>query len=334
MALRSATARLQQDLPRLQTEVVTGKFADSGLSLGAESRKLISFHGDIAHVQQLIDTNEQVKTRLVSSQEGMTYLNNLANGLVNAVGIVMGDDSQYSTAQQSAKNMVAEITSVLNTQVNGVFIFAGLDVENRPMSDYDTGGGKAAFDAAFLGHFGFTKNDPAAAGITKADIETFLTTVIEPSFQGAGWTTDYSSATDEAVTSRISAGVTAETSVSANEEAFRELMMASVVATELFDSNLNSEALIGTSEFVISRAGSAGGDLTKLQGRLGLVENRLERVNQSLSAQQTLLEQFAAELEAVDSYEAGIELNTLLTQVEVSYQITARIKSLSLMNYL
>jgi flagellar hook-associated protein 3 FlgL len=324
---------MQTDLPRLQTELVTGQYADSGLALGAESRKLVSFVGEIDHVQQMIDTNSQVQTRLTASQKGMTYLGDLADGLVNAVAIVMGDTNQYPTAQQTAANTVDEIASVLNTQINGVFIFSGLNVDNQPISDYTTGPAKAAFDAAFLGFFGFDKNDPAAAALTPTDIQNFLTTQVDPLYMGAGWTANVSAASDEVITSRISNGVTADTSVSANEEGFRELMMASVVAMEFFDSNLNAEALLEVSDFVISHAGSASGDLTKVRGRTGLVENRMERLNDSLTAQKGLLEQFASEMVAVDSYQTGIELNTVLTQIEVSYQITSRIQSLSLMDY-
>lgn len=109
--------------------------------------------------------------------------------------------------------------------------------------------------------------------------------------------------------------------------------MASVVATELFDSNLNGDALLEVADFVISQAGSAGGDLVKVRGRVGLVENRLARLNEELTAEKGLLETFASELVAVDSYDTSVELNTLLTQIEISYQITARIQSLSLMDY-
>ena len=197
-----------------------------------------------------------------------------------------------------------------------------------------TGPGKAAFDNAFLTYFGFDRYDPAAAALRRTDIDNFITTQVEPMFMGAGWTANMSSATDEVVNSRISAGVVAETSVSANEDAFRELMMSAVVASELFDSNLGADALVGASQFIIARAGSASGAITKVQGRVGLVENRLTRVNEALDQQKTLFTQFAGELESVDSYDAGIKLNTLLTQIEVSYQITARIQGLSLMNYL
>ena len=62
---------------------------------------------------------------------------------------------------------------------------------------------KAAFDAGFLSFFGFTKNAPAAANITAAQMDNFLTTVVEPQFLGAGWQGTWSNATDEGITSRI-----------------------------------------------------------------------------------------------------------------------------------
>jgi flagellar hook-associated protein 3 FlgL len=334
LALRNSTARLQGSLPGLQQEVVNGKHNDVGLALGAETRKLASFVADIDHTQRLIDTNEQVGTRLTATQESMTRMNNLADDLTNAVGIVMGHSGQNYAARQTAENVIAEMTSILNTQVNGVFVFSGLNADEKPMSDYETGGAKAAFDTAFQTYFGFGKNDAAAASITRAQIDDFMTTQVEPMFLGAGWNTNMSSATDEVMVSRISAEVTADTSVSANESSFRHLMLASVVATELYDSAMGAEAISGVSEYVISNAGTAAGSLTELQGQVGLVQERVERANEALISQKSLLETFASELESVDPYEKSIELNTLLTQIEVSYSVTARIQQLSLMNYL
>lgn len=334
LALRNSTARLQESLPRLQEEMVSGKYDDAGLALGAETRKLTSFLNDIDHTKRLIDTNAQVDTRLSMTQESMSRLSELASDLTNAVGIVLGQPSQSSAAETTANNAIAEMTSILNTQVNGVFIFSGVNADNAPMNDYETGGGKAAFDAAFLSYFGFAKNDPAAASITRTQIEDFLTTSVEPLFLGAGWTANMSTATDEVMSSRISAGVIADTSVSANEEPFRQLMLASVVASELYDSEMGAEALVGVSEYVISKTGTATGGLTKRQGEVGLVEERLARATDQLITQRSLLETFASDLESVDAYEKSIELSTLLTQIEVSYSVTSKIKSLSLMNYL
>lgn len=334
LALRSATARMQSSLPGLQQEMVTGKHYDSGLALGAESRKLSSFLGDIDHTKRLIDTNNQISTRLKMIQQSMGQLSTLGSDLQNAVGIVMGDAGQYSTAQATAANTVAEVTSILNGQVNGVFLFSGLNADEKPISDYDTGGGKAAFDAAFTNYFGFDKNDAAAASITRAQMDDFLETEVKPLFTGPGWNASMSSATDDVIVSRISPEVTAKTSVSANEQSIRELMMSAVVASELFDGNLGADALQGASEFTISHAGSAVAGLTEVQGQTGLVEERINRANSQLSAQKSLLESFATDLESVDPYETSIKVNTLLTQLEVSYSITARIQSMSIMNYL
>ena len=333
LALRTSLARLQNDLPRLQTEVVTGKHSDTGLALGAESRKLAAFKNDISHIERLIDTNAQVGTRLAMSQESMGRLNDLASELMNSVAIVMGQEGQDFAAKLTSDSVMEEMTSILNTQVNGVFLFGGVNASDKPIADYPGGPMDAAFDAAFVGYFGFTQNDPAAAAISKTDIETFLSTTIEPMFMGADWGLNLSSATDETQTARISPEVSTSASVSANEDAFRRLMMAAVVGAEFFESGLGGEAMQGASEFVIAQAGASAGALTELQGEVGLVEERVRRANDRLEVQMTLLETFAAEMESVDSFEASIELNTLLTQIETSYSITARIQQLSIMNY-
>lgn len=334
LALRNATSQLQSRLPELQTEMVTGKHYDSGLVLGSQSRKLVSFKNDIDQLSRLMDTNAQASTRMSMTQDSMTRLNDLASEVQNAVGIAMGHAGSNFSAQLTATNAVAELTSILNTQANGAFIFGGLNASNQPIQDYETGPAKAAFDAAFSGYFGFAKDDAAAANITATQMDDFLTNVVEPMFMGADWYTNFSTATDEVVTSRVSSGVTLDTSVSANEKSFRQLMLASVTASELYDSNISNAGLQQVTEYVILQAGSSAGNLTELQGRAGLVEERLTRANDALSSQKTLLEQFASEMESVDPYETSIELNSLLTQIETSYSITSRIQQLSIMRFL
>lgn len=334
LALRNTTARMQAMLPRLQQELVTSKHYDNGLALGSQNRKLVSFKNDIDHMQRLIDTNSAASTRLEMTQDSMGRMNSLASELMNAIGIVMGHDGQRSAVKLSASNVLAEMTSILNTQAGGEFIFAGLNASQKPIQDYATGPAKAAFDAAFSTYFGFTKNDPAAAAITQADMQNFLTTQIEPMFTGPAWNTNVSSATDDVMVSRISPEVTAKTSVSANEQPFRQLMLASVVASELYDSNVGGGALDAVSEFTLSKAGSSAGGLTELQGRAGLVEERLTRANDGLKSQKSLFETFASDMESIDPYQTSIELNSLLTQIETSFSITSRIKNLSIMQYL
>ena len=90
---------------------------------------------------------------------------------------------------------------------------------------------------AFLSYFGFTQNDPAAANITAAQMDNFMTTVVEPQFLGAGWQGNWSNATDERHPSAASRSTKrSQTSVSANDDGMRKLAMAAATVADLFDS--------------------------------------------------------------------------------------------------
>ena len=61
-----------------------------------------------------------------------------------------------------------------------------------------------------------------------------------------------------------------------------------------------------------------------------IVENATERLENLSRVHQTQL----SELEGVDPYEAATRLTNLETQLRASYEITAQLNSLSLLNYL
>ncbi len=67
---------------------------------------------------------------------------------------------------------------------------------------------------------------------------------------------------------------------------------------------------------------------------LGISEARVKKANTSLQAQIKLINTHITDLEGVDTYEASTRMNTLLTQVETSYTLTARIQRFSLIDFL
>ena len=161
----------------------------------------------------------------------------------------------------------------------------------------------------------------------------FLDNVLAPQFAGAGWTAAYSSATDEVLSARIGPGIVADTSVSANEKGFRDLMLGAVVARELGNAPLSQQARDSAALFAITRAKSGGSEITTVQARVGLVENRIEGQNTTMTSQVDVLTRLAGNLEGVDPYEVSTRINQLLTQIEASYVTTARIQQLSILRY-
>ena len=334
LALRSSTARLQASLPNLQQEMVTGLHADSGMSLGSQTATLATVKNDITNIERLYDTNNRVMTRMSMAQSGLDQLNTLAQEVVNAIGLTLGDDSQKDAVATSAQNAVMELTTVLNRQADGIYLFAGDNADTAPLIEYEGTALQAAFDTAFQTYFGFPKTDAAAAGITAAQVNDFITTVAEPLFTGAGWTTNVSSASDTLQRARVEDGLTVDVSVSANEDAFQQIAIGSILASEFYQTEIGGEGLFAVGEYAAETVATAISGLTKIQGQLGLREERVARANDSLSVQKDLFETYVVDLDGVDAYQAAIKLNTLITQIEVSYSVTSRIQNLSLIQFL
>ncbi|MCG6859118.1 MAG: flagellar hook-associated family protein, partial [Salaquimonas sp.] len=87
-------------------------------------------------------------------------------------------------------------------------------------------------------------------------------------------------------------------------------------------------------EFSVGKLSSGIDDTGALQGRLGIVEQRVENSTERVDYQETVLKQGISDLEEVDSYETAMRINELLSGIEASYSVTAKIQGLSIMNYI
>lgn len=335
-ALSYQLMRLQSDLAKAQTEVVTGKHADVGVTLGARTGQAVALNRDIDRLNSMIDTNGLVATRLDATQEALTRLTGEAESFLSALTVSGGGESGRLIQQQNATNALETLTSVLNTSLNGEYIFAGVNTDVKPINDYGAAGSlnKTAFDAAFFGHFGFAQSDPAAVSISASDMTDFLDNVVEPMFTGSDWENNWSNATDEVITSRIALNETAETSVSANVSGVRKLAMAASLVSDLLQAPLNENAREALIERTRTLVGEAISDVQYVQAKVGLVQTRVNNANERLAMQVDIMTTNLGDLQGVDPYEASTRVNSLLTQIETSYALTARIQQLSLLDHL
>jgi flagellar hook-associated protein 3 FlgL len=193
---------------------------------------------------------------------------------------------------------------------------------------------RAAMESAFATYFGFAHTSPAASTVDQASMETFLTTVIEPQFMGADWTTNWSNATDETITARITLTETSSASVSANMDGARRLMMATATVAVFFDGNLNKNAQQAVLERASSMTGQSVSNFGQTQAQTGIIEQRIVGASERLQMQIDIFEGKISDLEGIDAYEASTRVSTLLAQIETAYTLTSRIRQLSLVRYL
>ena len=334
-ALRYSTMRTQSTLVDAQKEAATGKLADTGLALGARTAQAVSFTRDLDRLNGIVDSNALVSSRLASTQAALAQMAGTAQNFLATLTASASGDASTTVTQASAKATLEALSSIVNTSLNGEHLFAGINTDIEPLNGFDPASpAKAAFDAAFLSHFGFAQSDPGAANITAAQMDAFLTVAVEPQFQGSGWQANWSNAADQRIVSRIALNETTDTSVSANNDGLRKLTMAAAAIADLFSSNLSTAGKQQLVTRAVALVGEAIGDLATLQSQTGIVQKRVTDASERIEMQATLFERHIIEMEGVDPYEASTRVSDLLSHIETSYALTARIQQLSLLRFL
>ena len=335
-AVRTQLMKMQAELIKVEREVVTGRVADAGLELGSRTGHSISLQRDVERLRGIIDSNALASSRLEATQHGLQTLADLAQRYLGTMTAASSGAVEPEIALSEAQTAVTTITGVLNASLNGENLFAGVNTDVVPINDFFAAGSPArtAMETAFSTHFGFSHTAPAASAIDAAAMQTFLTTVIEPQFMGADWTTNWSNASDDTITARITLNETSSASVSGNIEGARKLMMAAASVTVFFDGNLNANARRSVMEHASSMTGQAVSSISQVQAQTGIVEQRLTGASERLQMQINIFEGKISDLEGVDPYDASTRVSTLLAQIETAYTLTSRIRQLSLVRYL
>jgi flagellar hook-associated protein 3 FlgL len=230
--LRQSVLQMQSDLATGETELSTGSYADLGVTLGAGISESISLQSETSLLQTITNTNQTVSTRLNVTQTVLANLQASAQDLLNSLVQGNGSNSNAATIQELGQSDLQSLISSLNTSLNGDYIFAGTNTGTRPIEDYyaPAAPNKTATDAAFLATFGIPQTSSSVSAITGASLQNFLDNQFSSLFQGAGWSSSWSSASSQTLTSQISGSQTVNSSVSANNAVFQQLAQAYTMA--------------------------------------------------------------------------------------------------------
>ncbi len=152
-------------------------------------------------------------------------------------------------------------------------------------------------------------------------------------FSDPAWGNTWSSASDQVISNRIDTSTTVSTSVSANESAMRKLAEAYTVVGYLGFDGLGSDAQKAILAKANTLVGSGNDGLVAIQASLGGVQNQVTQATDRLQTQQSIITTHIDSLEGIDPTEAKVKIDTLTTQIEMSYSLTAKLLQMSLLNY-
>jgi flagellar hook-associated protein 3 FlgL len=334
-SLRYSITNNQSALSKASKEATTGRFADPGLQLGTSTGRDVGLRAEMSFMDQIVDTNELVTGRLDVTQNRITQLGTTAQDFLKSLIAARDADGGQRILLPSASANLQDLIGALNVSYNGSFLFAGLDTQNAPIANYTAGStSKNAVDADFLAAFGFAQSSANVSTITPAQMQTFLDTSFDAEFASPAWNTNWSTATDQTLTSRISTTEVVDTSVSANQPGFRKLAEAYTMLTDLGNTGLSQATFQTVVDKAISLVSGAIYDLAVLGGSVGAIQERVSNATDKLKMQHDILNEQVVSMEEVDPSEASVRVNALQNQIDTALALTARLQKISLINYL
>lgn len=336
-APRLAVAEMQRQLMDRQTEAATGRKVDVGLDLGSRTHQAVSLRYDFDLNNTQKDVNGVTSAQLELTQNVLTSMNNLAHDFTSTVVGARNAVNGQQVVKQAAEQALAGLTALLNTDHDGQFIFAGVNSSNSPVAKYQSSppsAAKQALDAAFLAQFGFSQNSPLAASITGTQMDSFIDGVLSGQFSPANWSANWSSASDQNRVARVDQNQTLAIPVNANMQPMRDLVMALTAALDLGTGNLSQGTFQALVDKSAALAGKASGGFGDVQALVGNVQQEVSSATERITSKNNILNREINALESVDPYEAATRVNTLTSQLEASYSLTARLSRLSLLNYI
>jgi flagellar hook-associated protein 3 FlgL len=336
-SLVAPVMQAQSQLTSAMTEESTGQYANLGLQLGDQSGYELSLKEQVGQLQTLTTGNSVVSTSLSTAQNALTAIQTTAQTALNDLAAWTPTGDSGPSLQSLGQSGLEALISGANTTSGDQYVFGGINSATAPISDYystPTSAAKTAIDQAFQTTFGVLPSDPGAANISASDMQSFLSGPFAALFQGASWSTDWSSASSDNTSATIAPGQTVTTSTNANQPGFQQLAQTYTMLSEFGGSALSSDAQQAVATAASSLVSQGVNSMINTQADLGSSQSAVTSANNSMSAQLTIVQDQLGNLDNVNSTTTATEISALTNQIQMAYELTSRLQTLNLAQYL
>jgi flagellar hook-associated protein 3 FlgL len=327
----------QSTLTTAMTEESTGQYADLGLQLGDQSGYELSLKEQVSLIQTLTSGNSLVSSNLATAQNALSAIGASAQTAMSALTVWTPSANSGATLQTTGQSALQALIASTNATSGDQYVFGGINSAVAPVADYystPTSAAKTAVDQAFQTAFGVLPSDLAAASISAPAMQSFLVGPFAALFSGAAWTSDWSSASSTNTSAEIAPGQTVASSTNANEPVFQDLAQAYTMLSEFGGSQLSGAAQQAVASAASSLITQGQESLTNVQAALGATQSAVTDANNSMSSQSTILQKQIDALDNIDPNATAAQINSLTNQIQMAYELTARLQQMNLAQYL
>ncbi|WP_296479330.1 flagellin [Roseinatronobacter sp.] len=326
LTLQRHGSGLKRAVSNLAQELTTGIAKDKSLKVKGDFSALsgVSSALEMASARK---ANAQLAGILFSSQQtilldlGKQAQSGLLEGLMRSGTL---NETEISIGILQMEERFRRAVSQLNTQIGGRAIFAGTATDGAALATADT-----MLDAIFEDLIATYPGGPDAE-TTSAFISSWFADGGNFELQG------YVGGSKIPARLDLGNGISVGMDLTAEDESIRTHLSAlatgAILSKGLFASDRSEQhALLGYAAQSLSHAHRG---LIALSAKLGIEEERAETGRFRAEAEHTALSIARAELLESDPYEAAVRLEQAMTQLDLIYNLTARLSRLSLATYL
>jgi flagellar hook-associated protein 3 FlgL len=329
---RNAIVELQKKMADAQAEATSGEPANPVKSLGSQFGLRQSLQAQSVSLGVAQDANSLVQSTITASQNALSSIAADANAFTKNL-ITARSTGDVTSLKILAKSYLASLTSALNTGAGGVYLFAGENSSEKPVTEYSDKAQAATADA-FKAEFGFSQSDSKVSSISASDMQAFLAGSYADLFNATNWKKNWSSASDTPTSAQITDTLNVTTSASAQDAAFRQLANAYVAIADLNVDGMGGGARQAVIDNALTKLGFGLKGVESLQATLGTSQSRITNANTQLATQASLIDKWINRMDGIDLNEAVSRVADLATQLETAYSLTNRISKLCLVNFL
>jgi len=287
--------RTQSSVADTHVQISSGKKSQDYATISSNSFELVSIERSIDRTVQFKENIDRAQMRLEVMESSIATMSDRATEVLSIISQgLSGDNMADLPLQQFATTFSTEVEALLNTQVEGRYLFAGTATDTIPVDITDAAyTPQAGLPGTFTADTGYYQGDTAVLSVRADD----------------NFELDY--------------GITAD------ESAFEELLRA---LSYMDYAGANSDVTVLEESFSLMKSALDG--LSDLRGQIGANSKVLLKTHESHSDFLTFAENTASGIEDVDVAQATTEMSFAQVQLQGSYLALSRVSNLNLLQYL
>ncbi len=314
---------LRQKLNTTQGQISSGKkgtmLSDLG---GAATSSTLSYRNSKSVLDSYVSNLNVVKTRVSTMDKAMASVASSARDTLAVLRsqLQSGKPLDDITRDDAASNLQSVIGK-LNVKLDGRYLLAGSDIENPPFAD------PAALQTSMSSMVTVLMSGSPTKDSVVSDVTGITGTNL--GYSNTGLAADN-------VSVRADDGRSIDYTVKSNDSGFRDIMRGLALVANLPKPTTDAEnakywTLVNGAIDLLDRGAKA---VDTSQAVLGGTTKQITNLLADHQDMSLTMENYIGSVEDVDIAEASSRLQQLQAQLQISYQVTASLKDLSLVNYL